>query len=38
MAVIRALLAFLARHTFHVFGWYRIAFGVAMAAVLAAHG
>jgi undecaprenyl-diphosphatase len=37
-AVIRALLAFLTRHTFRVFGWYRIAFGLAMAVVLVAHG
>ena len=38
MAGIRALLAFLAHHTFRVFGWYRIAFGLAMAAVLVARG
>ncbi len=35
---IRALLAFLTRHSFRAFGWYRIALGLAMAAVLLAHG
>ena len=38
LLVVRALLAFLARHTFRVFGWYRIAAGLAMAAVLLAYG
>ncbi len=38
MLVVRALLAFLARHTFRIFGWYRIAAGLAMAAVLLAYG
>jgi undecaprenyl-diphosphatase len=38
MLVVRALIAFLARHTFRVFGWYRIAAGLAMAAVLLAYG
>jgi undecaprenyl-diphosphatase len=34
MLVVRALLAFLAKHTFEIFGWYRIVAGVAMALVL----
>lgn len=38
MVVIRAFLAFLTRHTFRVFGWYRIALGLSMAGVLLAHG
>jgi undecaprenyl-diphosphatase len=35
MLVVRALLAYLARHTFEIFGWYRIAAGLIMLAVLA---
>jgi undecaprenyl-diphosphatase len=38
MLVIRALLAFLTRHSFRLFGWYRIAVGLVMAAVLLAYG
>lgn len=38
MLVVRALLLFLARHTFELFGWYRIALGLVMAAVLVAYG
>ncbi len=36
--VIRAFLAFLVRHTFRAFGWYRIAAGLAMAAILLLTG
>ncbi|MFO1035783.1 MAG: undecaprenyl-diphosphate phosphatase [Geminicoccaceae bacterium] len=32
--VVRAFVGFIQRHTFDVFGWYRIAAGVVMAAVL----
>ncbi len=32
--VVKALLAFLARNTFRVFGWYRIAVGVVMLALI----
>lgn len=38
MLVVRALLAYLARHTFEIFGWYRIAAGLAMLAILAISG
>jgi undecaprenyl-diphosphatase len=38
MAVVRALLAYLARHTFEVFGWYRIVAGTAMLLLLAWRG
>jgi undecaprenyl-diphosphatase len=38
MIVVKALLAYLARHTFEIFGWYRIALGLAMLVVLAAFG
>jgi undecaprenyl-diphosphatase len=34
--VVRALIAYLARHDFRVFGWYRIAISLVMAAVLLA--
>jgi undecaprenyl-diphosphatase len=36
--VVRALLAFLARHTFVVFGWYRIVLGAVMILVLWLYG
>ena len=36
--VIRAFLAFLVRHTFRAFGWYRIGAGIAMAVVLLLEG
>jgi undecaprenyl-diphosphatase len=36
--VIRAFLAFLVRHTFRAFGWYRIGAGIAMAIVLLLEG
>nr|WP_191059216.1 undecaprenyl-diphosphate phosphatase [Geminicoccus harenae] len=32
--VVKALLAFLARNTFRIFGWYRIAIGLVMLAVI----
>ena len=35
IVVVRAFVAFLARHTFAPFGWYRIAAGVVMLALLA---
>lgn len=38
LVVVRALLAFLTRHSFELFGWYRIAAGLVMAAVLLARG
>jgi undecaprenyl-diphosphatase len=38
MLVVRALLAYLQHHTFVVFGWYRIAVGLVMAAVLTRYG
>ncbi|MDX6750056.1 undecaprenyl-diphosphate phosphatase [Geminicoccaceae bacterium 1502E] len=36
LVVVRALLAFLARHSFEVFGWYRIVLGLVMAVALLA--
>lgn len=36
--VVRALLAYVQRHSFAVFGWYRIAAGLVMAVVLLAQG
>ena len=36
--VVKALLAFLSRNTFRVFGWYRIVFGILMFAILYAGG
>lgn len=38
MIVVEGLLRFLQRHSFVVFGWYRIAVGLAMGAVLALSG
>lgn len=38
LVVVEALLRFLQRHSFVVFGWYRIAVGLAMGAVLALSG
>jgi undecaprenyl-diphosphatase len=38
MLVVKALLAYLARHTFEIFGWYRIAVGLVMLGVLAIYG
>lgn len=38
MLVVKGLIAFLARHTFRAFGWYRIVAGLAMAVVLLAYG
>jgi undecaprenyl-diphosphatase len=38
MVVVEALLRFLQRHSFVVFGWYRIAVGLAMAALLGLAG
>ncbi len=35
MIVVEALLRYLQRHTFEIFGWYRILVGLAMASVLA---
>ena len=37
IVVVRAFVAYLARHDFTVFGWYRIVAGVAIAAVLIAQ-
>jgi undecaprenyl-diphosphatase len=36
--VVRALLAWLARHSFAVFGWYRIVVGALLLALLAVYG
>ena len=38
MVVVRALLAFLARHTFVAFGWYRIVVGTLMLVLLVSWG
>jgi undecaprenyl-diphosphatase len=38
LLVVRALLAYLARHTFEIFGWYRIAVGLVMLVILAVYG
>ena len=37
VVVVRAFVAYLARHDFTVFGWYRIVAGLAIAAVLIAE-
>jgi undecaprenyl-diphosphatase len=38
IVVVRAFVTFLGRHTFAPFGWYRIAAGLAMLALLASQG
>ena len=38
LLVVRALVAYLARHTFEIFGWYRITVGTVMLVVLASYG
>lgn len=37
LAVIRGFLRFVERHSFNVFAWYRIAFGLALMAMFALH-
>jgi undecaprenyl-diphosphatase len=37
LLVVRAVLRFVANHTYRVFAWYRIALGIVVAAVLFAH-
>jgi undecaprenyl-diphosphatase len=38
LLVVRALVAYLSRHTFKIFGWYRIVIGTLMVVVLTTYG